>query len=233
MFRKIIYTALAAGMVAGVFLWAVNMISTTPLILAAEVYETQDHHHGQAAAPHDHPEKATAEKEGAAEEWAPADGLERTAYTLLADLVTAIGFAFLLVAAIHLRDRAIDWRQGVMWGLGGFAAFFAAPSIGLPPELPGMQAAELSARQTWWLLTVIATAAGLWCLAFTNHNALKALGLVLIVVPHLIGAPHPLAGTSNVPAELAAEFAVTSMVVNGLFWMALGGLTGYFYNRFE
>jgi predicted cobalt transporter CbtA len=32
---------------------------------------------------------------------------------------------------------------------------------------------------------------------------------------------------------LAAQFAATTLVVTGLFWMVLGGLTGYFYNRFE
>ncbi len=39
--------------------------------------------------------------------------------------------------------------------------------------------------------------------------------------------------TGNVPAEMAAEFAVATLVVTGLFWVFLGGLTGYFYNRFE
>ncbi|NQU60714.1 MAG: CbtA family protein [Rhodospirillales bacterium] len=236
MFGRIILTAFAAGVIAGVFLWAAHMVKTTPLILAAEVYETQDHHHGQAAAPHDHPttEKAGGEKAGAEKaEWAPGEGFERAAYTLLADIVTAVGFAFLLTGALHLRGHPIDWRQGVLWGLAGFAAFFAAPSLGLPPELPGMQAADLSARQAWWLLTAVATAAGLWCLAFSANNVVKALGLGLIVLPHLIGSPHVAGGQSNVPAELASEFAVTAMVVNGLFWMALGGLTGYFYNRFD
>jgi len=37
----------------------------------------------------------------------------------------------------------------------------------------------------------------------------------------------------NVPAELAARFAVASLVVSGLFWMVLGGFAGYFYDRFQ
>ena len=39
MFRRIILTALAAGLISGVFVWGAHMVKTTPLILAAEVYD--------------------------------------------------------------------------------------------------------------------------------------------------------------------------------------------------
>ena len=41
MFGRIILTALAAGLISGVFVWGAHMVKTTPLILAAEVYEDQ------------------------------------------------------------------------------------------------------------------------------------------------------------------------------------------------
>ncbi len=57
---------------------------------------------------------------------------------------------------------------------------------------------------------------------------------MLIVLPHIIGAPlHTGGAGGGVPAELASEFAVATLAVTGLFWVVLGGLTGYFYNRFE
>ncbi len=216
MFRRIVLTAILAGVVSGVFLWAAHMVKTTPLILAAEVYE-----HATPGAHGSHSHAA-----------AQSVGLERAAYTLLADLVSAIGFAFVLTAAISFKGSPIDWRRGILWGLSGYAAFFLAPSLGLPPELPGMQAAALDARQTWWLVTVAATVAGLGLTAFFPHRIGQAIGLGLIVLPHIIGAPTHVGGHSTVPAELAAQFVINVSVVSGLFWIVLGGLTGYFYNRF-
>ncbi|MBI3114116.1 MAG: CbtA family protein, partial [Rhodospirillales bacterium] len=39
MFARIILTAVFAGLLAGAFAWGAHMVKTTPLILAAEVYE--------------------------------------------------------------------------------------------------------------------------------------------------------------------------------------------------
>ena len=83
--------------------------------------------------------------------WAPADGMERTTYSFLANIVTGIGFALLLVAVSELAGGILSWRQGVLWGLAGFAVFTLAPGLGLPPELPAMPAADLGARQFWWV----------------------------------------------------------------------------------
>ena len=93
--------------------------------------------------------------------WAPADGAERTFFTFAANMVTGIGFALLLVAVSELFGGIADWRQGVFWGLAGFAVFTLAPGLGLPPELPAMPAADLGERQAWWLGTVLATGAAL------------------------------------------------------------------------
>ncbi len=223
MFGRIVLTAVLAGLVAGVFLWGAHMVKTTPLILAAEVYENA---------------ATTSAGAGETEAAGPRDqGFERAVNTLLADVLAGIGFAFLLTGAVALAGRPVDWRLGVAWGLGGYAAFFAAPSLGLPPELPGMQAADLADRQAWWLATAAATAVGLALAAFSARPWMKALAAALIVLPHLIGAPSvlhaPGAGVGGVPAELASEFAIATMVATGLFWMVLGGLTGYFYGRFE
>ena len=80
----------------------------------------------------------------------------------LANLVTAIGFGLLLVAASEFAGGIAGWRQGLLWGLAGFAAFTLAPGLGLPPELPAMPAAELVPRQAWWIATVAADRAPAW-----------------------------------------------------------------------
>jgi cobalt transporter subunit CbtA len=154
------------------------------------------------------------------------------AFTLLADLIIGIGFAFILVGGIALSGRDITWRQGILWGLAGFAAFYGAPALGLPPEVPGMQAADLVARQIWWISTAIATAAGLALAIFSRRPVLIVAGVVLILLPHVVGAPQHEPVSGLLPAEIAAQFAVASLVTVELFWMLLGGLTGYFYGRF-
>ena len=99
-------------------------------------------------------------------EWEPEEGLQRNAFTVAANILTAIGFALLLTGVYAIRGRQVMWREGLLWGLAGFVVFTAAPGLGLPPELPGMAVAELTARQTWWIATAAATAGGLCLLAF-------------------------------------------------------------------
>jgi cobalt transporter subunit CbtA len=101
--------------------------------------------------------------------WEPGNGAEHAAYTLLADTLTAIGFALLLAAGLTLRGGDVTWRDGLFWGLAGFATFTIAPGLGLPPEVPGTEAAPLLDRQLWWLTTAFSTGAALALLAFTRR----------------------------------------------------------------
>jgi predicted cobalt transporter CbtA len=87
--------------------------------------------------------------------------MERTLYASLATVVTGIGFALALVGAMVLSNRRIDGWTGLAFGAAGFAAVALAPSLGLPPEMPGNATADLSDRQQWWAFAVAATAGGL------------------------------------------------------------------------
>lgn len=225
---RIFIAAILAGVIGGVFLTGIQQFAVVPMILEAETYETaspsgdgHSHSHGHS---HDH---GAAHGEG--EAWAPEDGLERTFYTLLANILTSVGFALLLVACYALRG-GVDWRQGVLWGLGGFAAFILAPGLGLPPELPGAAAAELGARQVWWLATVVLTGGGLAMLALSRRLPLRGAGVVLIALPHIIGAPQPEAHGGLAPAELEEAFIYANFVTNAVFWAVLGALTALVFN---
>jgi cobalt transporter subunit CbtA len=211
---RLLAAALLAGLLAGLLASAVQGAFVLPLIHQAEGFE-----HG-----------ATHAHDGGSNEWTPAGGFERSAFTVLFNLLAGIGFALLLVATYALRGE-VDWRRGLLWGLGGFAAFALAPSLGLPPELPGMASAELGARQAWWISTALGTALGLALLVFGRRALVKGAGLVLIVAPHLIGAPHPEIGGGTAPAELAAAFVGASLAANLLFWLSLGAITGYAFSR--
>ncbi|MEP9371624.1 CbtA family protein [Mesorhizobium sp. KR1-2] len=238
-FRNVVFIAAIAGLLSGMVMAGMQTFATVPLILQAEVYEEAagGHDHGSA---HNMPgmemsASATAEAAAPAEEeeaWAPADGLERFSFTALANIVTGIGFALVLVAVSEMAGGIAGWRQGVFWGFAGFAVFTLAPGLGLPPELPAMPAADLAARQVWWIGTAVATAAGLGLIASRNSLAFSLLGVALIVAPHVIGAPQPASHETPIPESLHHQFVVAVNVTNLIFWVVLGALVGIVRGRF-
>lgn len=236
LFRNAVFTAAAAGLLAGLILAALQTYATVPLILQAETFENAGeaaHDHGAAPAESAPADTAAAPAEATEEEaWAPEDGFERFAYTAAVNIVSGIGFALLLVAASELAGGISSWRQGMLWGFAGFAVFTLAPGLGLPPELPAMPAADLFARQVWWIGTVAATAAGLALIAFRGSVPLSILGVALIVAPHIIGAPQPESHESPIPDSLHHQFVVAVTVTNLIFWLALGGIVGLVRQRF-
>lgn len=230
-FSRLVSAAVAAGLLAGLALTAVQMVAVTPIIVKAEVFEdaapaapappvahvhadAHEHHHDHAA-------------------WKPEDGAERTLFTVLADVTMAVGYGLLLCAALTLRGGRPTWRQGVLWGAAGYLVVFVAPSLGLPPELPGTSAAPVGERQLWWMMTAAGTAAGLALIAFGRSWLWALAGLVLLGAPHLVSAPQPLVHTSAAPEDLVHAFRLASAFTNAVFWLVLGALTAFFFKKFE
>ena len=236
MIRSIFYPGLLAGILAGLFIFSAQQVKLVPMVFEAESYE------GQAAGGHDHgatpaeAPRSRSHEDGAGhshgdDEWSPADGLERTAFSLFSNLITAIGFGLVLSAAFVLSRRRISWREGIIWGLAGFASVHLAPAIGLPPELPGMAAEEdLVARQTWAMATTVLTAGGLALLFLAKQMLWRIAGALLIAAPHFVQIER-VHVEHAVPAELVSQFIVATLVVTALFWMLLGALTSYFSSR--
>jgi cobalt transporter subunit CbtA len=231
-FRSIVFSAALAGLIVGVAISIAQFFGTVPLIQQSEVYERSGangtppaaHEHGSAT--HDQGKTHSHESE-----WEPEDGFQRNAFTVAANILTAIGFALLLTGIYAIRGRQVTWREGLLWGLAGFVVFTAAPGLGLPPELPGMPVAELTARQTWWVATAAATAVGLCLLAFRSAAWAALLGLALIALPHLIGAPLAPESPSEVPAALSHRFIVVVTLTSLLFWALLGVATSIAFDR--
>jgi len=223
MFARILFAAVIGGIAAALLLTGVQSVKVLPLILEAETYEggSADHHHDAPAAD-DHAHDADA--------WAPADGGERLVFTLMTNTLTGVAFALLLTAGMTLRGSP-GWREGMVWGVAGYAVFSLAPAMGLPPELPGMVAGDLVERQIWWAGTALATGAGLALIIFVPRAVVRALGVLLIIAPQAIGAPHPEAAHGTVPAELAAAFVGATLSANLLFWLAIGGVSAYAFER--
>ena len=232
---RILFAALIAGLIAGAVTGAIQIWRVSPLIHAAEVYEEKQaaKAQGQAAKTGSAAHAKSGHHDHGDDAWSPKDGLERMIFTFLASLVMGVAFALVLVAAALFSGRSITPGNGAIWGLLGFVVFTVAPTAGLAPELPGMPAGDLVMRQTWWWGTAIATAVGIGLIVLQDKLAFRALGIVLIALPHVIGAPHPETQDSAVPATLAAEFAATSIASMALFWAVLGAMLGWTMGRLQ
>ncbi|WP_298964337.1 CbtA family protein [uncultured Methylobacterium sp.] len=222
---RLLSAALVAGFLAACVASGLQFALTSPLILEAETYES----HSALPVPGGHAAlranplivQAHAGHGGEAA-WQPAAGLPRLAFTALATLVSGVGYALLLGAALVASGRGITAGEALRFGIGGFLAASLAPAIGLPPELPGIEAAALQSRQLWWVATAVATAAGLALIALRRTPVAIAAGIALIAAPQVWGAPPAPESVSLLPAATAAKFAARSLAIAFVFWAVLG-----------
>lgn len=234
LFRQIIFYALLVGILSGLVLTVAQFWQVIPIIQNAERYENASVPitaavNGQSA--HDHSGHA---HEHSADAWSPEDGIERTSFTLLSNVLTAIGMALLVLFAIVTSNKAdssarLNWQYGLVWGAAGYAVFYLVPSLGVPPGIPGAIEAPLEARQQWWLLAVMCTAIGLAVVAF-GKSPWRWAGIGILALPYLIGAPSPPTAAFinhsprviNELTVLAHQFISATAIANAAFWLVLG-----------
>lgn len=234
--KQILSSAVFAGVAAGLIAALLQYLLLQPDIVLAERYETGELTHFAGvvdAAGHDHSTHDHS-TEAPAEDGAGPSELQRQGLSVLFSLLTWCGFGLILAGAMRVaaeRGARIEAAQAALWGIGGFAAFQLMPAIGLPPELPGMSAGDLAGRQVWWLATVGATAAGLGLMAYGGARLARLAGLVLLVLPHVWGAPEAESFQGNLPPELAAGFAARSLALGLVTWAALGLAIRAFWHR--
>lgn len=196
--------------------------------------EGHDHTAGEAE-DHDHAPTPAAGADGHEHSHeAQENNLTRNAWTVLFEVLVHVAFAMLLVAGFGLSEamgRRIGAFEGLLWGLGGFAALQLAPALGLAPELPGTPAAPLGDRQLWWAMTALCTAGGLGLLAYGRKLPFVLAGVALLIVPHLIGAPELESFGGVSPPELAGAFAARSLGVAAIGWAFLGWLAGRLWSE--
>jgi cobalt transporter subunit CbtA len=214
MTKNLFVSAICAGIAAGLLASALQFIFVIPVLLEGELYETGARvHFGTDGSPQS--DRGTPPLAG---DWL------RHSMTVAFNIVTYTGYGLLLAAMISfasLKGITTTAKQGLIWGLCGYIAVQLAPAISLPPELPGTIAAEVGQRQLWWISTILASAAGLGLIAF-GHSYLPLAGVVLMAIPHLLGAPHLDTFFGVAPPELAAEFATLSLGAAAAGWVLLG-----------
>lgn len=233
MTARLFTSAVFAGLIAGLIAVLLQFTLVEALILEGEEYEKGDlSHFGGVLVVN---EALEASGEAAVEiEEEPKNLAKRYALTFFANFIVFVGWGLIMVAgfaAVEHFGHVVTLKSGLLWGIGGFVAVHMAPALGLPPELPGTPAPELELRQFWWLTTVIATALALGFFAFGQGALHIAIGLVLLVAPHLIGAPHLDGYAGLAPPELAGEYVARSLAVSMAIWAVLGLAAGYFWNR--
>ncbi|WP_425053236.1 CbtA family protein [Psychromarinibacter sp. S121] len=222
MYGKVFTSALFAGFAAGLIAAALQLYFVQPVLLHAELYEGGDliHFGSESTVP--------------AHQDVGGIDLMRDGLSVLFTVLVYTGYAFIMVGAMALaseRGHSVDARRGILWGLGGFVAVHFAPAFSLPPELPGVAAADVVARQIWWFGTVAASAIAVALIAFGRNWAAWGAAVVLLLAPHVIGAPQPEVFTGPVPPELGGEFAGRALGVGLAAWVTLGCFAGFFWQR--
>ena len=224
MFTRLLTSALFAGAAAGLIAALLQLYFVQPVLLHAELYEGGDLvHFGSESANSAHPEL-------------PGFDAVRDGLSIIFTMLIYSGYAMVLVALMALaqtRGAVINARTGLIWGIAGFVAIHFAPGFTLAPEVPGVAAADVFVRQIWWYATVIAAAIAMWLIAFGGNWAAWGVAIVLLLVPHVIGAPEPDVITGPVPTESGAMFAARAYGVGMMAWVMLGGFAGYFWSREE
>ena len=231
MTKRMMTSALFAGVAAGLIAVLLHFAFVQKLILLGEQYESGALTHFQSG---DHAtdmaQEATPET-GHHHHGAPSDW-RRDGLTVLFMILVYCAYGLLLTAGFGLAEsmgHRIGPGQGILWGIAGFATFQLAPAMGLPPELPGTIAADLGARQIWWWGTVIGTGAGLALLTYGRKIWMFVLAGAVVALPHVIGAPQAEGFFGASPPELAAGFSARVLGTALVVWACLGWLAGHFW----
>ncbi|MEP5731477.1 MAG: CbtA family protein [Sulfitobacter sp.] len=222
MYARFFISALFAGAAAGLIAGLLQLLFVQPVLLHAELYEGGELvHFGAQKAVTAHPEL-------------PGFDVVRNGLSLVFTMLTYTGYALIMLAAMGLaedRGAKIDGRTGLLWGVAGFIAFHLAPGFTLAPEVPGVAAADVALRQIWWFATVGTAGVALWLIAFGKGWTAWGVATILLLAPHLIGAPEPDVFLGPVPTEIGALFAARAFGVGLVAWVLLGCFAGYFWQR--
>ena len=217
MLYRTIYSAVIAGILAGVVLFGLQRWTTVPLIHEAERYEKS----GTATHPASHASEPSENQ------------FVRGADTIVADVLVAVGFGMLLTAMYALSGR-FGLLTGIVWGLAGFATFHLGPAAVVPPAIPALGVAPLHLRQIAWLIAAISTGVGLAMFAF-GPRAAKFAGVLLLFLPTLwFRYLFPLSGGEASSQALLAldHLFIAGVLGNSLvFWLLLGAISGWMFEH--
>lgn len=247
LFARLIWCALLTALIVGSVQFGVEQWRAVPLLRAAEVFEAQKAHVAPTG-PHEHA-AAQAHGHGEAQGAGGHEAQHRAAWTWVANVLHSFSMALLMFVVmgwwVWRRGGAVaTWRLALAVAAAGLLSLNLWPALGLPAELPGMDAAALGARQAWWVLAAVSAALACAALAGVVAEGLAShwrwlAALLLLALPFLVGAPHPpddpLAGFSDQARaqlqELERDFIWTTHGMSLSFWLMLGCVGGWVFGR--
>lgn len=238
MLQKLLWCALATALVVGTAQTLLQQFQAIPIVLAAEQFEEQrtvgsgaqtakaDHHHDD----HSHSSSTGAE--------------QRTLWTWVANFFHAFGVALLFFSVLMLWFSQKDSQPRVTKAVAllagaGFISLHLWPSLGLPAEIPGMNAAALGDRQTWWILAAVCAGMGCAIVAFRSERWRWPLGAAVMAIPFIVGAPHLTgdaftgytADAMTQLRQLSNEFIWASRWLAVSFWILTALVGGILFKR--
>lgn len=222
MFTRILTSALFAGAASGLIAALLQLWFVQPVLLHAELYETGAllHFGANSNVP-------------AVQDVGGVDPL-RDGLSIVFTMLVYSGYAMVLLAAMAVaeeRGAEINASKGLIWGIAGFVAVHFAPGFSLAPEVPGVAAADVTLRQIWWFATVIMAAIAMGLIGFGKNWMAWVGAALLLLAPHVYGAPEPEVFTGPVPTEIGALFAARALGVGMAAWVLLGIFAGFFWSR--
>jgi cobalt transporter subunit CbtA len=204
MLGKIILSTIIAGLLAGLVLAILLYVRLEPLIQAAETFEV---------------------------------GGEPTVRNLLTrfapPLLAGAGFAILMLGISMLTNIPITKQNGLIWGICGFITVSLAPSVGLPPQLPGMPTIDLYTRQIWWGSTVLLTCAAIYLWVKAKSYGWQIAAIVVALAPQFFAPTNNAKTEGNLPANLAANFVSSSLGANLIMWLAIGYFVSLALDKYQ
>ncbi len=230
---RLIWVALGAALLVGSVQTLLLQWQAAPILLAAEAFEDQ--------------KAAPAHEDGGhdpAPDWAPGGGVARTAWTWVAHVLHGFSMALLVCVVMCLWV----WRRGasahpLLLGLivaaAGWLSFHLWPSLGLPAEIPGMDAARLGSRQGWWVLAAASAALACATAAFGRQPWRWLIAIAWLALPYGVGAPaleaSPLAGFGPDAqlqlSQLGEQFVAVTHWMSVSLWLSLGLSCGWLFRR--
>lgn len=241
MLMRIVSAGMLGGAAAGLLAGLLQLYFVQPVLLHAELYESGELVHfggtiqGGGSEHDDAPVQG--ENDGSNrgnEESDEVGSLLRNGLSVLFSMLIYAGYGMVAAALMSLaseRGATITARNGLIWGVAGFLAVQLGPGFSLAPEVPGVAAGDLQARQIWWFATAGSAALGLWLIAFGRNWAMWGAAMVLFLAPHLVGAPEPSVLTGPAPTEIGALFAARAFGVGLVGWVLLGFFTAAIWER--
>ncbi|OKH76945.1 hypothetical protein EB72_20220 [Mycobacterium sp. SWH-M1] len=236
--KRIIGLGIAGGFAAGIVSFAFARWQLAPLITAAVDYEEQRSHDAEAlggAHAHEHEvfSRAVQENVGSA--------VGTVAFGVIMGALFAVALAMVL-ASLRGRHASLS-LVAASTAAAGFVSVAVVPFLAYPANPPGVGLSETAGdRTTAYLLMVaasLATAAAAVIVGLrlaqriggASAAAASLAGYLTVVTAVALALPAFREVPPEFPAELLADFRLSSLVGQALMWATLGAVTSVLLPR--